>query len=108
MESLRDKNRRPTHPGEILREDILPHLGVTQSEFARRLQVSRQTVSELLRERRPLTPDMAIRLSRLVGGTPSGWLRMQQAVDLWEVEHSDSKKYAGIKKFRTPKERKAG
>ena len=108
MESLRDKRRRPTHPGEILKEDVLSDLGITQTEFAKQLRVSRQTVSELLRERRPLTPDMAIRLSRLVGGTPGGWLRMQQAVDLWEVEHGDTKKYASIKKIRTPKERKVG
>ncbi|MBI4534382.1 MAG: HigA family addiction module antidote protein [Candidatus Melainabacteria bacterium] len=108
MESLRNKHRKPTHPGELLKEIILPELGITQAELARRLQVSRQTVSELLRERRPLTSDMAIRLSRLVGGTPSGWLRMQQAVDLWGIEHNDTKKYAGIKKMRTSKERKAG
>jgi antitoxin HigA-1 len=104
MESLRDKNRRPTHPGEILREDVLPHLGLTQTEFARRLKVSRQTVSELLRECRPLTPDMAARLSRLVGGTPSGWLRMQQAVDLWDVEHRDARRYVGIRKIEAPTE----
>ncbi len=108
MQSLRNKNRRPTHPGEMLKEMVLPDLGITQTEFAKRLKVSRQTVSELMRERRPLTPDMAIRLSRLVGGTPGGWLRMQQAVDLWEVEHSDTKKYTGIRKMRTPQERKAG
>lgn len=107
MESLRDKHRKPTHPGEILREDILPSLGMNQSEFSKRLHVSRQTISELLREQRSLTPDIAIRLSRLVGGTASGWLRMQQAVDLWEVEHADARIYSDIKKMRAPKERKA-
>lgn len=98
MESLRSKKRKPSHPGELLREVVVPELGITQAEFARQLQVSRQTVSELLRENRPLTPDMAIRLAKLVGGTPGTWLRMQQVVDIWEVEHSDMKKYATIKK----------
>jgi antitoxin HigA-1 len=81
---------------------------MTQTEFAVRLQVSRQTVSELLHERRPLTPNMSIRLARLIGGTAGTWLKMQQAVDLWEVQHGSSRKHTGIKRIRQPKERKAG
>lgn len=95
METLRDKKRQPTHPGEILREDVLPALGLTQLEFAKRLGVSRRTVSELLHERRPVTPDMAIRLGKLLGNGPEIWLRMQQAVDLWTLERE--KKYNHIK-----------
>lgn len=86
METMRAKKRRPTHPGEILREDVLPTLGLTQLEFANRLGVSRRTVSELLHERRPVTPDMAIRLGKLLGNGPEIWLRMQQTLDLWELE----------------------
>lgn len=86
MDTLRDKNRKPTHPGEVLREDVLPALGLTQLEFANRLGVSRRTVSELLHERRPVTPDMAIRLGKLLGNGPEIWLRMQQTLDLWELE----------------------
>jgi addiction module HigA family antidote len=88
MRSLRDPNRKPTHPGVILREDVLPSLGMTQTEFARRLGVSRLTVSELLHERRRVSPEMAARLGRLLDTTPESWLTMQNAVDLWEVEQA--------------------
>lgn len=94
MTSLRAKNRRPTHPGVILREDVLPELDMSQGEFAKRLRVSRRTISEILHERRPLTPDMALRLAHFLGTTPESWLNMQQAVDIWELE----RKYAAIYK----------
>ncbi len=100
MESMRDKGRRPTHPGEVLREDVLPELMISQTELSQGLGVSRRTVSELLHERRPLTPDMAIRLARLIGGTPGGWLKMQQAIDFWEVEYNSSKMHTDIKRVR--------
>ena len=83
--SLRDPKRRPTHPGAILREDVLPSLGMTQIEFAKRLGVSRLTVSELVNEKRALSPDMAMRLGRLLGNGPEIWLRMQQTLDLWDL-----------------------
>ncbi len=86
--SLRDPKRRPTHPGAILREDVLPSLAMTQAEFAKRLGVSRLTVSELLHERRAVSPDMAMRLGRLLGNGPEIWLRMQQSLDLWELSQS--------------------
>ena len=70
MDSLRSKTRRPTHPGAILRDDVLPELKLTQAEFADRLGVSRRTVSEILHERRPVTPDMAMRLGKLLGNGP--------------------------------------
>ena len=85
QESLRDPGRRPTHPGALLREDVLPGLGMTQTELARRLGVSRLSVSELLHEKRALSPDMAMRLGKLLGTSPESWLRMQAAVDLWEL-----------------------
>jgi addiction module HigA family antidote len=85
MKSLRNPNRKPTHPGAVLREDVLPELGWTQAELANRLKVSRQTVSQLLHEDKAVTAEMAIRLSSAVGGTPESWLSMQQAVDLWEA-----------------------
>jgi addiction module HigA family antidote len=99
MQSLRSKERQPTHPGEILREDILPELGITQDALAQRLGVSRRTVSEILHERRPITPDMAIRLARLLGTTPTSWLNMQHALDVWELEHSKSKQYNKIRRL---------
>jgi addiction module HigA family antidote len=66
----RERKVRPTHPGEMLREDFLPDYGLTVSSFAKALGVSRQTVNELLRERRALSPEMALRLSRLFGNSP--------------------------------------
>ena len=85
MKTLRDPKRKPTHPGEVLREDVLPALKMTQAELARRLGVSRLSVSELLHEKRALSPDMAIRIATLTNTTPESWLRMQQALDLWEL-----------------------
>jgi addiction module HigA family antidote len=85
MKSLRNPNRKPTHPGAVLREDVLPELGWTQLELANRLMVSRQTVSQLLHEEKAVTAEMAIRIAGAVGGTPESWLGMQQAVDLWDA-----------------------
>ena len=73
-------------PGAVLREDVLPELGWTQTELAARLMVSRQTVSDLLHEKKSVTAEMAIRIARAVGGTPESWLRMQEALDLWAAE----------------------
>ncbi|MBI5192854.1 MAG: HigA family addiction module antidote protein [Nitrospirae bacterium] len=75
----------PTHPGEMLREDFLPDYGLNVMSLAKALGVSRQTVNELLRERRAVSPEMALRLSRLFGNTPDFWLNAQRAVDLWEA-----------------------
>jgi len=86
MRSLRNPNRKPPHAGAVLREDVLPELARTQSELAERLMVSRQTVSDLLHEKKAVTAEMAIRISRAVGGTPESWLRMQEALDLWTAE----------------------
>ncbi len=79
---------RPTHPGEMLREDFLPDYRLTVTALAASLEVSRQTVNELLRERRSLSPEMALRLARLFGNSPEFWLNAQRAVDLWQAEQS--------------------
>lgn len=88
MGTLRDPDRRPTHPGAVLREDVLPALGMTQIELARRLGVSRLTVSELVHERRALSAEMAARLAKLLGTTPESWLAMQAALDLWAIRQA--------------------
>lgn len=88
--SIRNTGKRviaPTHPGEMLREDFMPDYGLTATKLAEALGVSRQTVNELLRERRVVSPEMALRLSRLFGNTPEFWLNAQQAVDLWRASH---------------------
>ncbi|MGH8320471.1 MAG: HigA family addiction module antitoxin [Gammaproteobacteria bacterium] len=85
--SLRDRNRKPTHPGAVLREDVLPALDMTQAEFAERLGVSRLTVSDLLHEKRALSPEMAARLGKLLNNTPDSWLAMQATLDLWHALH---------------------
>jgi addiction module HigA family antidote len=78
--------RRPTHPGEVLREDFMPDYDLTVSSLATALGVSRQTVNELMRERRALSPEMALRLSALFGNSAEFWLNLQRAVDLWDAE----------------------
>ena len=88
MKSMRDAKRKPSHPGEVLREDVLPALRMTQGELAKRLGVSRLSVSELLHGKRALSAGMAVRIARLTRTTPESWLRMQSAVDLWELEQN--------------------
>jgi addiction module HigA family antidote len=80
--------RRPTHPGEMLREDFLPDYELTVSGLAEAIGVSRQSVNELLRERRAVSPEMALRLSRLFGNSPEFWLNAQRAIDLWEASRA--------------------
>ena len=85
IENTRVRKIRPPHPGEMLREDFLPDYGLSVAKFAEAIGVSRQTVNELLRERRAVSPEMALRLSRIFGNTPEFWLNAQQAVDLWNA-----------------------
>ena len=84
-EGIREKifSSMSQRAAEMLREDFLPDYGLTVSGFAKAIGVSRQTVNEVLRERRAVSPEMALRLSRLFGNTPEFWLNAQRAVDLW-------------------------
>ncbi len=88
---------KPTHPGEMLREDFMPDYGLTVASLAQQLGVSRQTINELLREKRAVTPEMALRLSRLFGNTPQFWIGAQSAVDLWLVGKEKKINLARIK-----------
>ena len=92
---MRDSKRKPTHPGEVLREDVLPALDTTQAELAKRLGVTRLSVSDLLLEKRAMSADMAVRVAKLTNTTPESWLRMQEAVELWALER-DPKGYRHI------------
>ena len=84
----RQASRVPTHPGAVLREDVLPALRLSVSETARRLHVSRQTLHDLLAERKSFTPEMALRVGKLAGNGPVLWLNMQQEFDLWHAERA--------------------
>jgi antitoxin HigA-1 len=97
IENTRERKIRPTHPGEMLREDFLIDYELTVSGLAKALGVSRQTVNELLLERRTVTPEMALRLARLFGNTPEFWLNAQRAVDLWDAERALKKSIRQIK-----------
>jgi addiction module HigA family antidote len=83
--TLRHPRKRPTHPGAVLREDVLPALEMSQTEFAQRLGVSRLTISEILLEKRALTAAMAARLGKLLGTSAESWMNMQTTLDLWEI-----------------------
>lgn len=76
MKDIRYRKRQPTHPGAVLREDALPTLEMSQTELAKRLGVSRLSVSELLLEKRALSADMAVRVAILTNTTPESWLRI--------------------------------
>lgn len=94
----RNRSRAPTHPGAILREDVLPELGLSVAETARRLHVSRQTLHDLLAERKGFTPDMALRVGKLAGNSAAFWLRMQGDFDLWCAERELADELRTIRK----------
>lgn len=98
--NTRPMTRRPTHPGEMLREDFLPDFGLTVAGLAEAVGVSRQSVNELLRGRRAVSPEMALRLARLFGNTPEFWLNAQRAVDLWDAAQGIKAEVARIKPLR--------
>ena len=77
---------KPMHPGEMLREDVLPALGRSKTEIARLLGVSRQTLYDILNEKQPVTPAMALRLGKLLGNGPDLWINLQRAFDLAVAE----------------------
>lgn len=96
----RRKKLPPTHPGELLRDEIIPASGLTQERLATLLGVSRRTVNEILREKRSVSADMAHRLARLFDTTPDFWLGLQQDVDLWRAAKSGNPQYRKIKPLR--------
>ena len=77
---------KPTHPGAILREDVLPELDISKTEFARRAKISRQTLYRILDESEPVRTATALKLGKLLGNGPTLWLNLQQAYDVWKAE----------------------
>lgn len=98
--NTREMTRRPTHPCEMPREDFLPDYGLGVAGLAEAAGVSRQSVNELLRGRRSVSPEMALRLSRLFGNSPEFWMNAQRAVDLWDANRSIKNAVARIKPLR--------
>ena len=86
----------PTHPGAILRVDVLPALGLSTAEAAQRLGISRQTLHAILTEKAAVTAAMAVRIGKLCGNGPALWMRMQAARDLWLAEQELADEVANI------------
>ena len=97
--NTRERTVRPIHPGEMLCEDFMTDYGLTVASMAQALGVSRQSVNELLRERRALSPEMALRLSHLFGNSAEFWLNAQRAIDLWDAAQELERKGAHIKRL---------
>ncbi len=95
---MRRLNRRPTHPGNIIKEDYLLPLSITIKDMAESLGVSRKTLSKIINERGAITPEMALRLSRAFDTTPDFWLNLQKNFDLWQAE-TESQELRKVKPF---------
>jgi len=93
---MRRMIRRPTHPGNIIKEDYLLPLSITVKDMAESLGVSRKTLSKIINERGAITPEMALRLSRAFDTTPDFWLNLQKNFDLWQAE-TESKEWEKVK-----------
>ena len=95
--NTRPRERRPIHPGEMLREDFLPEYGLSVAALAEAAGVSRQSMNELLRERRAVTLEMALRLGKLFGNSPEFWLNLQRNIDLWDASRGLKHEIAHIR-----------
>lgn len=91
-----DPNRAPTHPGAVLREDVLPAIGEPVMTVAKKLGVTRQHLHRILAEKAPVSAEMAVRLGKFCGNGPDLWLRLQQTYDLWHAERALKKEIAKI------------
>jgi addiction module HigA family antidote len=81
--------RCPTHPGALLREDVIPATGRSKAEIAKLLGISRQHLYDILNERKPITAAVAVRLGKLFGDGGLVWVRMQAAYDTWHAERKE-------------------
>lgn len=94
--AIRDPKRAAMHPGELLREDILPAINKPKTEIARLLGVSRKTLYDILDEKQPITPPMALRIGKLCGNGPDLWLNLQRRYDLWKASQEIGKEVERI------------
>ena len=90
------KNRRPVHPGEIIREEYLKPLGLTQQQLANALGITRVRINEIILGKRSVTPDTAFRLSKYFNTTPDFWINLQMNVDMWDTLQRHKKEYDNI------------
>jgi addiction module HigA family antidote len=90
-------NRAPTHPGAILREDVLPALKMSVTEAAKHLGITRQQLHRVLAEDSGISPEMALRLGKFCGNGPDLWIRMQEAFDLWHAKKRIGREVERIK-----------
>lgn len=91
---VRRMKRAPTHPGEMLLEEFLKPLEMTQAEAARRMRISSNRLNELIRKKRGVTAETALRLSGLLGTSPEFWLNLQTSWDLWHAYRADRRRSA--------------
>lgn len=91
------KMHNPPHPGEILKEDVLPDLGLTVTEAASALHVTRTALSRVLNGRAAVSADMALRLGQWLGNGAEVWLRMQAAHDLWQASKKPRPRIARVR-----------
>jgi addiction module HigA family antidote len=94
--AVRDPKRPALHPGALLREEILPALKRPKAEIARLLGISRQTLYDILDEKQPVTPAMALRIGKLCGNGPDLWLNLQKRYDLWKAQRDIGAEIAKI------------
>ena len=92
--------RKPTHPGEVLREDVIKPLGLTVTQAARDLGVSRKTLSELINQKAALSPEMALRIAKATNTSPESWLNMQTKLDLWNALQHEPEKVSNFAQQR--------
>ena len=92
--------RKPTHPGEILKEEFLEPLGLSQSQLAKELDTTFRTINEIVNEKRNISPEMAIKLSRYFGTTPELWLNLQNQHDLYTARQRKQTLLDKIRPYR--------
>lgn len=92
------ETRKPTHPGAVLLEDVIKPLGLTITDAAKHLGVTRTTLSELVNQKASLSPEMAVRIAEATGTSPESWMNMQIKLDLWRVRKKQPKNVAKFSK----------
>ena len=86
--TIRHHSIKPMHPGELLREELLPQISLSKTAIAKALGISRQTLYDIINERQPVSAKMAVRLGKFIGNGPALWINLQSAFDLADAEQS--------------------